>query len=402
MKTSQRSPVCSGPARSMLAKSRMGVPPRHRSRIPCYAPTRTDAGMRVVWDDVEEFATATAKVSVPVVEWRDDFGEKYSLEEEVAAGSFGTIWRGSDKRTGEPVAVKRLQMQRGSLTKERIKEKVEQEVAVMMDLQGHVGTVQLHGAFIEDDHYSVVMDFCGGSDLKVLVQESGPISEGLCAAVAWQILGVLRKCREAKVVHGDVKAANFVVASETCNPFRSSEVTILPPGWLKAVDFGASLYFRGRPKDVIRGRCGTPVYMAPEVLWGYYGFQADMWSLGMTLFYLMTGRFPLWESEEEALRQNLMQVKDAVFRQPMRVGAEDLGNPSASCLDFIRRLLIRNSASRMTLEDALHHPFFKQNLSFCEDGAVMLELNNIVDSGKLSPSSKLSRSSKVLDSTQKT
>ncbi|GMH41334.1 hypothetical protein BSKO_09244 [Bryopsis sp. KO-2023] len=257
-----------------------------------------------------------------------------------------------------------------------------------MDLQGHQGTVPLHSVFIEDDHYNVVMDFCGGSDLKFLVQETGPISEGLCAAVAWEVLGVLLKCREAKVVHGDVKAANFVVASESCNPFRSSEVVTIAPGWLKAVDFGAGRYFRGEPKDVIRGRCGTPVYMAPEVLWGYYGFEADMWSLGITLFYLMSGRFPLWETEEEALNKNLMQVKEAVFRQPMRVPADCLGNPSASCLDFIRRLLIRNSQSRMTLEEAKCHPFFKQNLSFCENGAVILEYNNIVESGKLSPSRK--------------
>lgn len=341
----------------------------------------------MVWDDVDEFATATVKLCVPVVEWGNDFGDKYSLQDKFAAGSFGTIWRGSDKKTGERVAIKRLKMQRGSLSKERIKEKVEQEVAVMMDLQGAPGIVKLRGVFIEDEHYNIVMDFCGGRDLKSLIQDSGPVSEGLCAAIAWEVLGVLRRCREAKVVHGDVKAANFVVASESCNPFRSSTVTTLPSGWLKAVDFGAGRYFRGRPKDVIRSRCGTPVYMAPEVLWGYYGFQADMWSLGITLYYLMSGRFPLWESEEEALLQKLAKVKEAVFQQPMKVVPEDLGNPSPSCLDFIRRLLIRNSEYRMTLEEAERHPFFRETLSFCEDGGVLLGSNNIVESGTLAPSS---------------
>ncbi|GMH41316.1 hypothetical protein BSKO_09226 [Bryopsis sp. KO-2023] len=151
--------------------------PHPRARVPqgkvvvvYFCTVRTDPGKRGVWDDVEEFQTATVKVCVPLVEWRDDFAKNYSLEEEAAAGSFGTIWRGSDKKTGEPVTVKKLQMQRGSLTKERFQEGVEQEVDVLTGLQGPHGTVPLHGVFIEDDHYNVVMNFCGGSDLKVLVQ----------------------------------------------------------------------------------------------------------------------------------------------------------------------------------------------------------------------------------------
>ncbi|GMH34400.1 hypothetical protein BSKO_02234 [Bryopsis sp. KO-2023] len=342
----------------------------------CSAPSRANFGLRVAWDDVEEFATATVKTSVPTVVWREDFDDLFALQTEVAAGSFGKVWKANEKATGKPVAVKRLQIQRGNLTTEKTRVKVDREVRVLMELQGHPGVVNLHGTFLHDSHYDVVMDFCEGGDLKSHVQASGPISERLGAAVAWEILGAVRKCRQAKVVHGDVKAANFLVASERCNPFHSTDVIALPSGWLKAVDFGASRFFRGRPKDVIRGCCGSPVYMAPEVLWGHYGYEADLWSVGITLFYLMSGRFPLWETEQVALQQNLAQVKEAVARQPMRIDPVAVGNPSPSCMDFLRRLLIRNNKFRMTLEDAEQHPFFHENLAICENGAVILGSNS--------------------------
>ncbi|GMH34360.1 hypothetical protein BSKO_02194 [Bryopsis sp. KO-2023] len=339
--------------------------------VRCSVPSRAKFGLRVVWNDVE-FASATVKTSVPTVEWRDNFDDIFTLQTEVAAGAFGKVWKAVDNATGQTVAVKRLQSKRKNLATEQIRAKVEEEVGILMALQGHPGVVNLHGAFFHDNHYNVVMDFCNGGDLRSHIQRSGPISEGMAAAVAWEILGAVRRCRQAKVVHGDVKAANFLVASERCNPFRNTDVFALPPGWLKAVDFGASHYLRGRPEDVIHGRCGTLEYMAPEVLRGHYGYEADLWSLGITLYYLLSAWFPMCETGGLALQHNQLRVKEAVLRQPMMIVPESLRNPSPSCLDFIRQLLVRDSKRRMTLEDAMQHPFLEENLEICENGGVVL------------------------------
>ncbi|GMH34359.1 hypothetical protein BSKO_02193 [Bryopsis sp. KO-2023] len=358
------------------------VPSRQPFGSRVSAPSRANFGLRAFCEDVEEFASASVKTSAPKVDWRANFDDLFELQTEVAAGAFGKVWKATDKQTGADVAVKRLQTERGNLTPERIRAKVEQEVGVLMELQGHPGVVDLYGAFLHDSHYNVVMSFCNGGDLRSHLQASGPVSEAIGAAVVWEILGAVRKCREAKVVHGDIKAANFLVASETCNPFRSTDIFALPPGWLKAVDFGGSRYLRGRPEDVIRGRCGTLEYMAPEVLQGSYGYESDMWSVGITLYYLLSGWLPLWETGGLAMQRNLLTVKEAVCRHPVMIVPESLRNPSPSCLDFIRQLLIRDSKRRMTLEDAMQHPFFQENLMVCGNGGVILGQNNSAASTK--------------------
>ncbi|GMH34398.1 hypothetical protein BSKO_02232 [Bryopsis sp. KO-2023] len=349
---------------------RVGVSTGRQGTSRC-PPGRFKSGERVRCN-AEDFTTAAGKSSLDVVEWSEDFNNHYTLGTEVAVGSFGKVWRGRERTTGDPVAVKRIKMQQGTPHTEEVREKVDREVAVLKQLQGHRGIAKLHGCLLHERNYSLVTDFYSGKDLRANVKLWGPISEGLCAAVAWEVLAVLRHCREARVVHGDVKAANFMVASGACNPFRNSDIRELPAGWMKAVDFGEGRYLRGGTTDELRGRCGTLVYMAPEVLLGCYGFPADMWSAGIMMFFMLSGRYPWWERTEVALRQNLRQVQEAVCCQPLRIDPEAVGNPSPSCMDLLSRLLVRESNLRMTLEQAEAHPFFEENLAICENGTVIL------------------------------
>ena len=94
------------------------------------------------------------------------------------------------------------------------------------------------------------------------------------------------------VVHGDVKPANFMLQQRFREPLRSLEHGAVQGSWLKAVDFGCSQSYRNKAQ--LSRRTGTPVYMAPEVFKRDYLEASDMWSLGMMMYQLLTGRFPFW------------------------------------------------------------------------------------------------------------
>lgn len=78
------------------------------------------------------------------------------------------------------------------------------------------------------------------------LQRHGPISEQVSAAVAHEILQVIRMCHENNIVHGDIKTSNFMLKSPECNPFFDKKTTFLQSGWLKAIDFGCSQIYQGR------------------------------------------------------------------------------------------------------------------------------------------------------------
>ena len=125
------------------------------------------------------------------------------------------------------------------------------------------------------------------SDSTMCLATPHPTSSGVCVHQA--------KC----IVHGDVKPANFMLKQRFRDPLRALERGAPQGSWLKAVDFGCSQSYRS--KTSLSRRTGTPVYMAPEVFKRDYLQASDMWSLGMMMYQLLTGRFPFWYVKLTAL-----------------------------------------------------------------------------------------------------
>lgn len=311
--------------------------------------------------------------------WREGFHAKYEWRKKLNAGSFGEVWLARDQDTEQLVAVKELQKTRGRLTPERVRQKVEQELRVMTDLGDCPVVVQLQGGFKVKGHYEIVMEYCDGKDLKVQLAEHGPVGEQLAAAVAYEILKVIHACHEKGIVHGDIKTANFMIRSPACNPFLDLKVAALEPGWLKAIDFGCSQYYKGDDYR-IQSRVGTPVYMAPEVFLRNFGLECDMWSLGVVVFQLLAGTFPFWRTAEDALSCSVREVSHVVQTKPVDFASQPVWRSvSPECKDFILKLLQKDFSKRMTVEEAEEHPFLKRNVHLDGQGQIMLRANNIVN-----------------------
>ena len=115
---------------------------------------------------------------------------------------------------------------------------------------------------------------------------------------------------------------------------------------IKLIDFGLSTISERKNADL--EMCGTPYYIAPEVLDEHYGSKCDMWSLGVLLYQLLTGDMPFdGESREEVF----LKIRIGEFEIP-----KDL---SENCLDLLDRMICVDQDLRISAEDALNHPWIK-------------------------------------------
>lgn len=124
---------------------------------------------------------------------------------------------------------------------------------------------------------------------------------------------------------------------------------------VKATDFGLSI--RHRPGEgKLKSRSGTPAYMAPEVIEQNYDEKADIWSAGIMMYQLLTGRFPFWDNVREC---SLQQVWKAILHDEIDFNARELRQISPSARDLLEKLLDRDPDSRFTASEALRHRWLR-------------------------------------------
>jgi len=129
---------------------------------------------------------------------------------------------------------------------------------------------------------------------------------------------------------------------------------ITDSGSVRLIDFGLSKAHRGNAN--MTTVAGTPYYMAPEVLMGNYGAKADIWSLGVLMYTLVSGYLPFQgQTSAEVFRK----IKDAEFH----FNHVEFDSVSRECKDLIAKLLVVNSKKRLTGKEALGHDWFKKVLN---------------------------------------
>jgi len=207
--------------------------------------------------------------------------DKYFLQKvKLGQGSFGVVWRGVHKDSGNTVAVK--QMDKASLPKRGVRrEDIEREVKVMKALR-HDNLLQLLDFYEDNKNISFVLEYCDGGDFGDKVKERGSsLTEVEAAQWMRMIISAINALHKAEVCHRDIKPDNFMVNA----------------GVIKLADFGLAIFLPAN-KGLLTEKCGTPAFMAPEqhALQNLgpnkskgYNQSVDMWAAGITMFMLMSG-----------------------------------------------------------------------------------------------------------------
>ncbi|KAL1660506.1 kinase-like domain-containing protein [Schizophyllum commune] len=252
--------------------------------------------------------------------------DRFRFEALLACGSFGSVYRAVDTYRNQSVAIK---VQKKPAAGSHVAQRQQEETCIHAALYGHPNIVSLWGAHETPGGIYHHMDLSDGIDLhdalkrKIFADRPGLIKRGF-----GQIISALAYMHGKRFYHRDIKPENILLSAD----LRT---------W-RLCDFGLAT-----PDDWTRGKgAGSGFYRSPESLVGEYdNGPADVWSLGMTLLYLVTGRKPWAKATPEDKLYNLFLESGPQFFLV-------LGDMTAQFFQFIRRFFELDPTKRITLREA--------------------------------------------------
>ncbi|CAE7943373.1 ark1 [Symbiodinium necroappetens] len=242
-------------------------------------------------------------------------------------GSFGVVRRIRRKGTDDVYALKT--MQKAEVVNGQLVEQVEREIQVQRTLK-HENVLRLYKHFEDEDTVYLLLEYCAKGELYQLLrtQKGRKFSEQMSKHFFVQLVRGLKYLHSHQIVHRDLKPENLLVTHDDV---------------LKIGDFGWCA-----ATNVLRTTfCGTMDYLAPEMIQGSgHNHTLDIWSVGILLYEMMVGRPPFQSTNHTMLIDRILKI--AIFFPP--------GLPPL-VVDLVRRLLKRDPAQRLPLEQVLRHPW---------------------------------------------
>ncbi|KAG8374471.1 hypothetical protein BUALT_Bualt11G0135800 [Buddleja alternifolia] len=260
--------------------------------------------------------------------------KKYELGKLLGCGAFAKVYHARDLRTGQSVAIKSISKHR--IIKGNLTANVKREIFIMRGLR-HPHIVRLHEVLATKTKIYFAMEFAKGGELFAKIAK-GRFSEDLSRRYFQQLISAVSYCHSHGVFHRDLKPENL----------------LLDENWeLKVTDFGLSAVTEDqiRPDGLLHTLCGTPAYVAPEILAkkGYDGAKIDVWSCGVILYVLNAGYLPFND-------QNLMAMYRKIYKGEFRCPKWT----SPDLKRFLTRILDPNPTTRITVHEILSDPWFKK------------------------------------------
>ena len=213
-----------------------------------------------------------------------DLKATYHLDPKILGkGSFGTVYKGINKKNkDQKIAIKAID--KNNLTPKECEE-IHDEIKLLEQVD-HPNIVNYFETYEDKRFVYLCMELCQGGELiQEVMSYKAEFDEKRASEIMYQLLGALNHVHSNKVIHRDIKPENIMFDREG--------------GTVKFIDFGLACQFKPGKKDL----AGTPYFIAPEVLTGVYGYECDIWSMGVVLFMMMTGAMPFdGNSQEELFR----------------------------------------------------------------------------------------------------
>nr|XP_020852249.1 serine/threonine-protein kinase Chk2 isoform X2 [Phascolarctos cinereus] len=266
--------------------------------------------------------------------------EKYIMSKTLGSGACGEVKLAFERKTCKKVAVKIISKRKFSICATR-------EAPCIIKIKN----------FFDAEDYFIVLELMEGGELFERVVGSKRLNEATCKLYFYQMLLAVKYLHENGIIHRDLKPENVLLSSqkEDC--------------LIKITDFGQSKILG--ETSLMRTLCGTPTYLAPEVVisMGSAGYTraVDCWSLGVILFVCLSGYPPFSEHKTQ------VPLKDQIVSGKYKLIPEVWEAVSDKALDLVKKLLVVDPEKRYTTEEALAHPWLQDEEMKSKFHALLME-----------------------------
>lgn len=259
--------------------------------------------------------------------------EKYVFEKKLGEGAFGEVCKIVNKDTGEEFACK--MMNKNNLSPEDL-QSIQTEVEILIQLD-HPNVVKLHEVWEDKSKFYMVVELMTGGELFDRIVEKDHFSEKEACDIIRPVCDAIVYCHNCSVVHRDLKPENLLFATRD------------PGSIIKINDFG--LAKSQETNKMMITQCGTPSYVAPEIIQGEgYDEKIDVWSIGVIIYIMLCGYPPFYDEDNEKLFDIILQGKVS-FPSPDWDGISEMAK------DLIKKCLTTDPKRRITPAEIVKHPW---------------------------------------------
>ncbi|XP_008251411.2 serine/threonine-protein kinase ULK1 isoform X1 [Oryctolagus cuniculus] len=269
---------------------------------------------------------------------------EFSRKDLIGHGAFAVVFKGRHREKHDlEVAVKCINKK--NLAKSQTL--LGKEIKILKELK-HENIVALYDFQEMANSVYLVMEYCNGGDLADYLHTMRTLSEDTIRLFLQQIAGAMRLLHSKGIIHRDLKPQNILLANPGGRRANPSNIRV------KIADFGFARYLQSNMMAATL--CGSPMYMAPEVIMSqHYDGKADLWSIGTIVYQCLTGKAPFQASSPQDLRLFYEKNKTLVPTIPRET--------SAPLRQLLLALLQRNHKERMDFDEFFHHPFLDASAS---------------------------------------
>ena len=273
----------------------------------------------------------------------------YKFGRLIGKGAFGKVNIGLNILTGRIVAIKSFN--KNNLISAKAKNKILYETNLMRTLY-HPAVTKILETFETDKYMLIIMEYISGGNLQNFVKKRRKLCEKTARILFRQLIQGIKYIHSKGICHRDIKLENILLDLNNI---------------VKICDFGVGKLVEKGEK--LSDQCGTPVYMAPEIISGkaYDGFLVDIWSAGVALYIMLSGNIPFNKDKNHDLQ-------DAIVELPYK----KISDISDEANNLLEKILEKNPNKRYTANQILDHPWMNQS-GLSEEGCTDydLEIKNV-------------------------